>query len=770
MTALPMKRKIRSMLGTALRRVGRISRRPPVPHRPDLSDLAFFRRIDPSSEIGAPVVAALDRGDLAAARQTVVHHFMTRRAPVFFCDPDEVSTLAATIQHAHPDWACAVCTRVDEDMRVGLRIMSRRAAPLTGHYSWAGLAAGPGNDSLFSAQPHRFGFMPRLAIAALHGRPTLAVIASLLEQWIAVTEAGEPESYHSPLAVFYRVLALSWTFAFVAGLRDADESVRQAALFAMLKILSADMAYLATKVGHSYPNNHLLADGLAGWYCGLLYPEFGGSQPLKVRGEAIFVRELQRQFLEDGSSFEHSTHYHELGCEMASAYVLLSRRNGLAVPPQVLARLERMLGFQASLTGPEAVALPVGDSTEDPLFPLDAVHGWAAGAMRELYRALFDARIAGAPAQDPTAERAYWLLRGQLASNHLAGTGTLPASFELGGFHLQHDARRHARLVFRSGPSDGQPISAGHAHADLLSVHLSVAGVPFIVSAGTYTYRLKSKAWPAGSPEWRRYFAGPRSHNGPACADDPLGEMTGDFRNRDIPCRVRTRRHCAEAALTWLEFEIAGENPLAGHRRGLVHIVGEYWVVYDLPPQTRRDGGDMSMGLQFAPGARLSMQRERQVIASIGSSSLSLALSGGFAEPRCFSGSMEPLAGWVSPRYGEVLQAPQMRAEMLRGDAPCAFLLQALDTDEAGCTITATDRTPGLVSLQIGGREAVDTLLISTAGDDQPLSAFDLQADSGLVWLRTRGGEVADFRSVRAKTCSYRGRALETGLLNPAGG
>ena len=757
------------MLGTALRQVGHMSRRAPAPHRPDLSDLAFFRRLDPSSEICAPVRAALDRGDFAAARQATVRHFTTRKAPVFFCDPDEVSLLAARIRRVHPDWAYAVCSRVDEDMRIGLRIMSRRTAPLTGSYSWAGLAVGPGNDSLFSAQPHRYGFMPRLAIAGLHGRPTLAVITSLLEQWIEVTEAGEPESYHSPLAVLYRVLALSWTFAFVAGLRDADESARQAALFAMLKILSADIAYLATTVGHSYPNNHLLADGLAGWYCGLLYPEFGGSQPLKAKGEAIFVRELQRQFLEDGTSFEHSTHYHELGCEMASAYVLLSRRNGLAVPPRVLTLLERMLGFQASLTGPEAVAFAVGDTTEDPLFPLDALHGWATGAMRELYRALFDARIASAPAQDPTVERAYWLLRGQLAPPDLAGTGTLPASFELGGFHVQHDVERRARLVFRSGPAGGQPISAGHAHADVLSVHLSVAGVPFIVNAGTYTYRFKSKAWPAGSPDWRRYFAGPHSHNGPAGADDPFGEMTGDFRNRDIPCRVRARRNYAEAALTWLEFEIVGENPLAGHRRGLVHVVGEYWVVYDLPPHPRRDG-DLSMGLQFAPGARLSMQRERQVVASMGSSSLSLALSTGFSEPRCFNGSMEPLAGWVSPHYGEVVQAPQVRAAMRHGDAPCAFVLQALDTEESGCTITVADTTPEFMSLQIAGQGAIDTLLISTADDTQSLSAFDLQAEGGLVWLRTLHDEAIDLRTVCVRNCSYRDLALEIGALNPAGG
>jgi hypothetical protein len=43
------------------------------------------------------------------------------------------------------------------------------------------------------------------------------------------------------------------------------------------------------------------------------------------------LTELGRQIYLDGTSFEHSVHYHELACEMALSYLLLSRRNGLSV-------------------------------------------------------------------------------------------------------------------------------------------------------------------------------------------------------------------------------------------------------------------------------------------------------------------------------------------------------------------------------------------------------------------------------------------------------
>jgi hypothetical protein len=208
---------------------------------------------------------------------------------------------------------------------------------------------------------------------------------------------------------------------------------------------------------------------------------------------------------------------------------------------------------------------------------------------------------------------------------------------------------------------------------------------------------------------------------------------------------------------------------MAGYRRGLVHVAGEYWVVYDLPSQPFRNKG-LSMGLQFAPGTTLSMTQERQFLARIGSSSLSVALSTGFTEARSFSGSMEPLAGWVSPRYGEVVQAPQLRAGLGTDGAPCAFLLQPRGADDGECTITVARAGPEFIALQISGQGAVDTLLISTGGDEQPLSAFDVQATGGLVWLRTVQGQAAVLRRVHASRCSHRGHALESSSLNPAGG
>jgi hypothetical protein len=686
----------------------RLARRGAGPRvRPRLDAAAFIAALAPASDELRAAQAALAAGDAARAQGEVVAHFVRRAQPRFFCGPAQVAGLAQRLRDEHPAWADAVCRRVRADLQLGLAVVSSRAEPLGASFGWQGLPHGPGGDTLYSAQPHRFGFMPRLALAAHHGVATTPTIDRLLVDWIAAARAGEPTCYLSPLVVLYRVLAASWTFVVLGGLPDPPPAL----LFKLLLILGADADYLKDTIGHSYDNNHLLADGFAGWFYGSLYPEFPSAAQARSEGEAIFLRELERQFLADGSNFEHSVHYHELGCEMAAAYVLLSRRNAVEPSADVVARLRAMLAFQAATSGVETVPLTIGDTTEDPLFPLDAEHGWAAGAMRELYRALFDPALAPAPSADVTVERAWWLLAGALAPAPARAAADLPTRFAEGGFFTQHDVEREARLLLRSGPAPGQPISAGHAHADLLSVYLSVAGRPLIVDAGTYSYRFGPRGWPAGTPPWRAYFAGPRAHNGLAPAQDPLGAMVGDFRDRDVPARVVVRRDSASDGLAWLEFEVVG-GPASGYRRGVVQVQGNYWLVYDLVPSAISVAG-ASVGLQFAPGVRFEAATGA-IDFTLDGARCRVAHSGP-AAAAVHGGSLDPLAGWVSPRYGELQPAPQWRAAVPADGTPTAFLLQAQATPGERVAELRLEVLPGGLGLQVqheGGD--VDRLLLRT--------------------------------------------------------
>ena len=80
-----------------------------------------------------------------------------------------------------------------------------------------------------------------------------------------------------------------------------------------------------------------------------------------------------------------------------------------------------MLRMQAELCGPDVDLPDIGDRSDDPIFPLDSTGGEAAGAFREIYRALFAPDMLPVDQGHPCVERAFWLLGGRLATSEQPG-------------------------------------------------------------------------------------------------------------------------------------------------------------------------------------------------------------------------------------------------------------------------------------------------------------------------------------------------------------
>ncbi len=259
---------------------------------------------------------------------------------------------------------------------------------------------------------------------------------------MARCDEGRTESpaYLSPLIAVHRAFAITWDLAFLAAADERDVDLE----FKLLRILLADARFVYSKLGTSVANNHLLGDAFLMFYLGMLYPEFAEAAAWRRDGEPLFLREFERQVYDDGTSFEHSVHYHEFVCEMVTAIVLLARRNEVPIEPWVLERHRRMLEFQAALSGPEACALPIGDTVEHPLFPLDAFDGVGAASHREILRALYEPDFAGVDAARarPGARgvAAGWRTRGERDS---ARRDDRPVRVSEG--RVRRASRRHAR-------------------------------------------------------------------------------------------------------------------------------------------------------------------------------------------------------------------------------------------------------------------------------------------------------------------------------------
>lgn len=648
---------IRRFLRRQLARFARRWRRKSLPAAPSPSvgrlAAALDRTCDPRAR--STEATRTDAGDEALAvryRQLIGDRF--------FASPVRLAQLHRELQRICPELVERWSRLVERDRGEGLPVYEQAGKPMGRGYPWAA-PCDEISDLLHRVRPHRFGFLPRWAKASLAERQRVEEIGTILAGWRDSLRQPQARAlaYASNLVVFQRVLACLWSWAFVAA---GDPRARDTRVeLELLAIVEADAAFLWPRLGDSYPNNHLLVDRFAAWFLERVTPEFLPLAPAARANAArdAWLRELDSQVYPDGTSFEHSLHYHEFATDLVSAYRLLSRRASLASPDWLAQRHSLMIDFQQALTS-GAGAQAVGDAIEDPLFPLDDAHCWTSVNHEPIRRTLSgEAPADAAPAEGAqVCELATWLTGVVCAErrDRSEPKGGLQRFPDGGYFVLQGTSGLDA--ILRTGPNPDRRSTGGHCKADLLSVLVRRGETPFVVEAGTFTYRAARRT--RGFPP-RAHFLGPESHNGLAIPGvDPLGEVRADFRDHRVVVGARTRWAIERDGLAWIEAVICGGGPYEGHRRGVI-AAGEMLVVYDVPTAEAVSRGGF-YAFQLSPQVSASVDPQARFVRLDGrTAALSIAHAGAVAAPVLLCGSTDPVAGWVSPRYGELLPAPQLR-------------------------------------------------------------------------------------------------------------
>jgi hypothetical protein len=356
-------------------------------------------------------------------------------------------------------------------------------------------------------------------------------------------------------------------------------------------------------------------------------------------------------------------------------------------------------------------------------------------------------------------ERAFWLLGGNLSKASTNTESSRLASYPWGGFYVFRDPRRDSRLVFRTGPAEGAAVSAGHAHSDLLSVYLSAYGQPFIVDSGTYTYRCAGPSRQASEPDWRRYLRGPAAHNGLAIdGRDALGEVSRDFRDSALETFVSLEKNQDAPVASWVQARMVGGGPYASHRRGVVQVREEYFVVYDLlglaiPKEGRH------FGFQFSPDVDVGRFGARGLRAQRNNESLVLVGSSNLAEPLSLVGSRDPLGGWVSRRYGELQPAPQARFGLSPETTTAAFLLRTAESPKSTAIEVKELGTVGIrIAVSLG--EIEDTLLLNLGSSEAELHVDDIRFTGELLWIRSRRGNPSALRWLNGALVDWSARGI----------
>jgi hypothetical protein len=307
-------------------------------------------------------------------------------------------------------------------------------------------------------------------------------------------------NWASSLEAGFRSMAWLWSYHLLDG-APGIPNLREEWLCGLALHGRHIERYLST---YFSPNTHLLGEGVALFFLGVLCPELAGAEHWKSLGWKIVLEESRRQVRRDGFHFEQSTYYHVYALDFFLHAALLATVNDISLPAEFEECLDKMLSALCAL-GSEGAPPRLGDDDGGRLFD----------SLRNRSEHLLDPLSTGAilfnrgdyKAAVSLTEETIWLLgpEGVRAWDEIqaAPEGANSKALEVSGLYVLPSGKPSAQLVMDCGPMGTQ--SGGHAHADALSLTLRNHRHDLLIDPGTCEY--------VGDRNERDLFRGTAMHN-----------------------------------------------------------------------------------------------------------------------------------------------------------------------------------------------------------------------------------------------------------------
>jgi uncharacterized heparinase superfamily protein len=490
-----------------------------------------------------------------------------------------------------------------------------------------------------------------------------------LEGWMRANPPLTGINWCSMLELAFRSISWIWALHFVLSF---GELANRAWTLDLLLGLERQLTHIERHLSFYFsPNTHLLGEALALYIAGRVLPEFRSAGRWAETGRAILLRECHVQVNPDGGHAEQSPHYHRYALDFYLLALAVARKTHDEAAGEFAEVAGAMASFCHAIADHDGRLPTIGDDDGGSLFPICGRAPDDARDSLALAAALLS-RPGLAP--DELPEEAFWMVGGDLPLLSLFFEGNTLASsvasrlFPESGYAVLNSSTSHAVLdVGAHGFLNG-----GHAHADALSLTLSVRGRPLLIDPGTASYvdpvlrdRLRSTAMhntvvvdgrpqavPAGPFHWRTRANGRVETWRPSLA---IGEL-------DIEASTPEEdgRHELGRAFDYVEGTHDGYLPLV-HCRSVLRLPEDLWLLADHLIGTGRHRADIYW--HFDPA--WSMARAEK-------SSVGLARQDGHATIASTASSLETFRGdregigWCSPRYGRVVPALTLRASAER--------------------------------------------------------------------------------------------------------
>ena len=515
------------------------------------------------------------------------------RASCFFFSRDDVPRISAALRRHLPEQSRQIVSNAEGICRREFDLLSfeklnfgdpinwhfdpvhKKRAPRLIWYKVPYLDTGKIGDSKIIWELNRHQHLVMLAKAyCLTGESRF--VQEILDQW-GNWQRENPYplgiNWSSSLEVGFRSLSWLWVWHLLEGSGAGSGSFKEQ-LWRSLSLHGRHIeVYLST---YSSPNTHLLGEAVAMFFLGVLCPELRRAAIWRDKGWRIIKEESRRQVLSDGAHFEQSTYYHTYALDFFLHARILAARNGIEVPAEFDDTLKRMLEWLAGV-GQCGIAPRFGDDDGGRVFDgrrnrgehlLDPLSTGAVLFRRSDWRAIVGA----------IREETIWLLGPQAVSGYENLTGVEPRVSsrryaESGTYVMAEDDGHRQQLTVDAGRQGA--FSAGHGHADALSVHLSIDGREWLADPGTYSY--------LPGADNREAFRCTAAHN--TLLVDRLDQAisAGAFGWKALPQVAATSWVSTEKFEFW-EGQHTGYCRLPSpvvHKRSVFHLRPGFWIFHD---------------------------------------------------------------------------------------------------------------------------------------------------------------------------------------------
>ena len=457
----------------------------------------------------------------------------------------------------------------------------------------------------------------------------VAQFSAIFKSWVAQNPPYRGIHYLSAMECALRLIALCHAFDLIRPYFEPDDCLWHS----LLGVVDSHARLIIKRLSlHSSAGNHTIAEAAGMVYAGELFPEFESALSWYETGLALLTREADRQILADGGGLEQAFWYHLFVVDLCGLAVRLLQFRNQEVPVKLSQALARGRKFITAVSTSPADLPAIGDRDDGYALSADLRISWSdADANRPDYL--------GHPDQpDTPAETAAAKLSQFLSSGYSLieqNEASLPA----------------VKILLDHGPL-GMPPSAGHGHADGLSICLWVDQTPLLIDSGTFTYANPG----SDHPDWRSYFRSTAAHNTVTLENLDQARQQGNFLWSQIFNLELIQTTANQDYVALLARHDGYQSLATTHWRGVfVHRQGHIRIWDYL-----QGDGDHLASLHWHLGQQ-PVRRAGGWQFTVNQHPLEMTIHGG--DPQLQMTEDNAPLGWISPRYGAKTPGCLLRSE-----------------------------------------------------------------------------------------------------------